>query len=76
LPDVKTHILNGKPHVTISGAGKAGATEAPLLAMHVATELDLGGELEVLTNSHIQAPKQETIQQGLALLKTGLEPQI
>jgi|GEM_PF-2260119 len=74
LPDIKTHTLNNKPHITISGAGKAGATEAPLLAMHVATELGFGNEISSLVKGHAQAFKQEIIQQGLAVLHSGLEP--
>lgn len=73
LPDIATHTYDKRLHVTISGAGKAGATQAPLLAMYVAKTLGLGSALDTkLTN--INATEKELLTDGLTYLERNLEP--
>lgn len=52
LPDVKWVGNN----LMLSGAGKAGTTQAPILALYAAAEIGLGTELQSLT---MQANKQQ-----------------
>lgn len=73
LPDIAMHTYDKRSHITISGAGKAGATQAPLLAMHVAKELGLASALEaklVGTNR----VRKDLLTHGLAYLEQKLEP--
>lgn len=74
LPDVKTHSISGKPHITLSGAGKAGATQASILALHVASELGLSDQLKSILSNYEVSEKTRSIQSGLSLLKNGFEP--
>jgi hypothetical protein len=73
LPDIATHTFDKKLHITISGAGKAGATQAPLLAMHAAKELGLEPELQsqIITIDHTT---KDLIAHGLTYLERNLEP--
>ncbi len=72
LPDTSDHIINGKRHIMISGAGKAGSTQAPLLALHVADVLGLRSKLEdKLLGDQINS---KLISSSLDLLNHGLEP--
>ena len=60
--------------VVIVGAGKAGATQSPLLALHVAhsLELDINNRLQEYMEHFAESGR--TIDRGLRLLAKDFEP--
>jgi hypothetical protein len=67
MPDVKSFELSGQKHLMISGAGKAGATEAPFQGLYVAQQLGSHIDLSAVRDGSI-------IEKGLGLLRSDLEP--
>ena len=74
LPDVKAFSYNGNKNIMISGACKAGATQAPLLALHVARLLELDVDTHLQSYKENFAKSGNIIDRGLKLLDKGFEP--
>jgi len=74
LPDVKALSYGGRKHIMVSGAGKAGATQAPLLALHVARSLGLDVNNRLQAYKEHSAESGKVIERGLQLLDRGFEP--
>jgi hypothetical protein len=75
LPDIQNFFLNGKQHIMISGGGKAGATQAPLLALHVAQNLGIDTGTPLTEYARTSPDSAKIVATALQLLKKGLEPE-
>ncbi len=73
LPDVKILNIGGKEHVMVSGAGKAGSTQASLLALYVAERMGMEASVRDIVDKEPKA-HAKVIKRGLDLLERGLEP--
>jgi glycine/D-amino acid oxidase-like deaminating enzyme len=67
LPDIHTHEAADTRHIILAGAGKAGATQAPLLALHAIQEIFGTAAFKLLTDE--TAADKKLINQGLGQLQ-------
>jgi len=76
LPDIGEVVLGGKRHIMLSGAGKAGATQASILGLHAAAEIAGHDKTDMLINRHGQGTGKTLVQRALAQARAGLEKPI
>lgn len=74
LPDMRAFSYGGRKHIMISGAGKAGATQSPLLSLYVARSLGLDIDAKLQAYGAKFATSEKVIERGLNLLAKGFEP--
>ncbi len=74
LPDIAIHTIGDAKHIMISGAGKAGSTQASILALFVAQQLVSDSKLQTTLENYNNQKNRKVIQSGLDLLNRGLEP--
>lgn len=74
LPDLTNVYSHVGHHITLSGAGKAGATQAPILGLYVASKIAGYSQVEELIDSFVDISSQPVIKEALALAHAGFEP--
>ena len=68
MPDINEFDVDGNTHYTISGAGKAGATQAPLIGLFIANKLGAHvAEIDEIEHG-------TELREALLLLSNGFEP--